>query len=269
MKKETKVRIISALAIAPFVVACFVSYESLVGLVSAIVVLSSYELLLFSLKGRTRAYIAYLTALSALFPVIYGLFLFEAPHMVLITLFLIGVISIMIRSKTPEEAHEEYAAFFTSLLYVALGLSFFLPIYKDFGGGVALLALTGVWAFDSFAYFVGLKYGRIKIFKKYTRKSLEGVIGGFLGTFLYSIIFNLILSLMHIRHLSVMESLIFSLIVSVMDTFGDVFESSLKRKAGVKDSGVIMPGHGGMLDRIDGLLFSTPVFYMVLKLIGG
>ena len=270
MKRETKVRIISALAVAPFVVACFVSYESLVGLVAAIVVLSSYELLYFSLKDRrSRVYVAYLTALTALFPVLYGLFFYDFPHVVLIALFLIGAISTLLKAKTPEDAYDEYFAFFAALLYVSLGLSFFLPLYKDFGVGIALLALTGVWAYDSFAYFVGLRYGKVKIFQKYTTKSLEGVMGGFVGTFVYSLVFNLVLRILSIRYLGIVSSLIFAVIVSVMDTFGDVFESSLKRRAGVKDSGVIMPGHGGMLDRIDGLLFSTPVVYIVLSLLGG
>jgi len=269
MKKELKLRLISAFVVAPFVVACFVTYKSLVGLVASIVVLASFELLSFSLKDRKKAYIAYLTALVSVFPVLYGLFFFDYPHLVLFVLFVIGSVSIMVKEKDPIKANEDYYSFTVSLLYVSLGLSFFLPLYKEYGGGIALLALTGVWAFDSFAYFTGIKFGKIKIFKEYTRKSLEGVIGGLFGTFIYSFIFNWILSLLGKNYLTIFESMMFALVVSVMDTFGDIFESSIKRKFGVKDSGVVMPGHGGMLDRIDGLLFSTPVFYLVLRLIRG
>ena len=268
-KKELTLRVISSLIVAPIVVACFVAYKSLVGLVAAIVVLSSFELFSFSLKDRRKAYLAYLTALVSIFPVLYGLLFFDYPHLVLFVLFVIGSVSIMTKEKNPIRANEDYYSFSVALLYISLGLSFFLPLYKEYGGGIALLALTGVWAFDSFAYFTGLKFGRIRIFKEYTRKSLEGVIGGFLGVFIYSLIFNWVLMLLNKNHLTIPESLAFAVGVSIMDTFGDIFESSIKRRFGVKDSGVVMPGHGGMLDRIDGLLFSTPIFYLVLRLIRG
>jgi len=267
MKKEVKLRVISAVVVAPFVVACFVTYKSLVGLVAAVIVLSSFELFSFSLKDRRKAYIAYLTALVSIFPVLYGLFFFDYPHLVLFVLFAVGSVSIMIKEKDPIKANEDYYSFSIALLYISLGLSFFLPLYKEYSGGIALLALTGVWAFDSFAYFTGLKFGRVRIFKEYTKKTLEGVIGGFFGVFIYSLIFNWVLTLLGKNHLTIPESLAFAVGVSVMDTFGDVFESSIKRKFGVKDSGVVMPGHGGMLDRIDGLLFSTPIFYLILKLL--
>ncbi len=269
MTEETKVRIISALVVAPFVVACFVTYKSLVGLVSAIVILASYELFSFSLKDRSKVYISYLTALSAFFPILYGLILYEYPHMAFMIIFIVGVVSIMFKARGPEEAFQEYAAFILGITYISLGLSFFLPLYKEYGGGIALLALTGIWAFDSFAYFFGLRFGKTKIFTKYTRKSLEGVFWGFIGTLIYSGIFNYILIFFGIRYFNFKQLLIFSIVIAVMGSFGDVFESSLKRKFGVKHSGIIMPGHGGMLDRIDGLLFSTPVLYVLLKTLGG
>lgn len=266
--RDLKARVISALIVAPIVVACFVSYESLVGLVAAIVLLSSFELHNFSLKNESKVYISYLTALSTLYPIIYGLFLKDHPHLVLSGLFIIGSISIMVRRQNFEGAFYDYSVFFTSLLYISLGLSFFIPLYEEKGGAIALLTLTSVWAFDSFAYFVGLSYGRKKIFKRYTNKSLEGVIGGFVGTLVYTFVFSSISRMTGHGYLKLDEILVFSVIVSVMDTFGDVFESSLKRFFGVKDAGVIMPGHGGMLDRIDGLLFVTPVVYAYLHFFG-
>ncbi len=266
--KDLKARVVSALIVAPIVVACFVSYESLVGLVAAVVLLASFELHNFSLKNERKSYIAYLTALSTLHPIIYGLFLKDAPHLSLSFLFMIGAVSIMMKRRDFTGAFVDYSVFFTSLLYVSLGLSFFIPLYAEKGASIALLALTAVWAFDSFAYFSGLSFGRRKIFTQYTNKTLEGVIGGFLGTLAYTAIFSGISKLVGAGYLDPLQILIFSVIVSVMDTFGDVFESSLKRYFGVKDAGVIMPGHGGMLDRIDGLLFTVPVVYAYLHFLG-
>ena len=266
--KDLKVRFITAIVVAPMVVACFVSYESLVGLVSSIVLLTSFELMSFSMKNEKKSYIAYLTALSTLYPIIYGLWLKEYPTVTLSIIFLIGSISIMISRKNYSKAFVDYSAFFTALLYISVGLSFFIPIYREEGGAVALLVLTSTWAFDSFAYFFGLSFGKHKIFQEYTNKSWEGIFGGFLGTIIYVSIYSFISKLLGFNHLGIVQVLVFSIIVSVMDSLGDVFESSLKRYFGVKDAGTIMPGHGGMLDRIDGLLFVTPVVYIYLHFFG-
>ena len=266
--KDLKVRFITAIVVAPVVVACFVSYQSLVGLVASIVLLTSFELMSFSMKDEKKSYIAYLTALSTLYPIIYGLWLEDFPNVTLSVIFLIGAISIMVARRNYSKAFVDYSAFFTALLYISFGLSFFIPIYREEGGAIALLVLTSTWAFDSFAYFFGLSFGKHKIFQTYTNKSWEGVLGGFLGTILYVSIYSFISKLLGFNHLGVLQVVIFSIIVSVMDTFGDVFESSLKRYFGVKDAGIIMPGHGGMLDRVDGLLFVTPVVYIYLHFLG-
>ncbi len=266
--KDLKTRFITAIVVAPAVVACFISYESLIGLVASIIMLSSFELMNFSMKDERKSYIAYLTALATLHPIIYGLWLKGYPQVSLSVLFMTGAISIMISKKNYSKAFVDYSAFFTVLLYISAGLSFFLPIYKEKGGAIALLTLTSTWAFDSFAYFIGMSFGKHRIFKEYTNKSWEGVAGGFLGTMLYSGVYSLISHLMGKNYLNIQQFVIFSFIVAVMDTLGDVFESSLKRYFGVKDAGVIMPGHGGMLDRIDGLLFVTPVVYIYLHFMG-
>ncbi len=269
MRKELKIRIITALIVAPFVVACFVSYESLVGLVASVVLLASYELLSFSLKGRKRSEIAFFTALSTLHPLLYGL-LFKSQPMVSLSIpMMVGTIYCLVKGEEPSIAVESYFGLFTSLLYVSMNLSFFIPIYAMKGPAVALLTLTSVWAFDIFAYFSGLSFGRIRIFSAYTRKTLEGVLGGFFGTLIYISIYKAIAEALGFTTLDWWKVPVFSVIVATMGTFGDVFESSLKRKFGVKDSGVIMPGHGGMLDRIDGLLFTVPVVYTVLIHFGG
>lgn len=266
--KDLKVRFITAIVVAPIVVACFVSYESLVGLVASIVMLTSFELMSFSMKEEKKSYIAYLTALSTLYPIIYGLWMKRYPDVSLTAIFLTGAISIMLVRRNFTKTFVDYSAFFTSLLYISFGLSFFMPIYRERGGAIALLVLTSTWAFDSFAYFFGLSFGRHKIFRAYTNKSWEGVFGGFFGTILYVSIYSFISKILGFNHLGIAQVIVFSTIVSVMDTFGDVFESSLKRYFGVKDAGIIMPGHGGMLDRVDGLLFVTPVVYMYLHFFG-
>jgi phosphatidate cytidylyltransferase len=127
-----------------------------------------------------------------------------------------------------------------------------------------------VWGADSGAYFVGRKFGKKKLAPDVSpNKSVEGLYGG-VATAMIIVIAVEILYL----DLSLAEHILF-LILSVVTVFssvlGDLFESMIKRRAGIKDSGRILPGHGGVLDRIDSLLAAAPIFaagMYVLKLIG-
>lgn len=116
-----------------------------------------------------------------------------------------------------------------------------------------------VWCADSGAYFVGRKFGKRKMAPKVSpNKSMEGLYGG-LATGLVAVLAASYFKL----ELSGMQLLAFiglSAVTIVASVFGDLFESMLKRQAGIKDSGNILPGHGGVLDRIDSLLSATPLF---------
>jgi len=122
---------------------------------------------------------------------------------------------------------------------------------------VALLG--GVWSADMFAYFTGKSFGRKLLAPSISPcKTIEGVIGGGIGAVVFSIMIALVM-------LSLSETLIFfwavfTFISALMGVVGDLYESRIKRHAGVKDSGTLLPGHGGVLDRIDGLLAAAPVF---------
>ncbi len=116
-----------------------------------------------------------------------------------------------------------------------------------------------VWCADSGAYFVGRKIGKRKMAPKVSpNKSLEGLFGG-LATGLVAVLLVSFLKLDY-SGLKLVYFIGLSIITIIASVFGDLFESMLKRQAGVKDSGTILPGHGGVLDRIDSLLFATPVF---------
>jgi phosphatidate cytidylyltransferase len=134
-----------------------------------------------------------------------------------------------------------------------------------------------VWFFDIGAYVVGMKFGRIRISPNYSpKKSLEGVLGGIGFTIAYIILFEIGASFINIFNhpdgtprdfFDPLTLIIMGLIVAFFGTFGDIFESVLKRYRKIKDAGNIMPGHGGLLDRIDGLLFAAPVLYIFLLIL--
>ncbi|NHC04023.1 CDP-archaeol synthase [Acinetobacter sp. 187] len=127
-----------------------------------------------------------------------------------------------------------------------------------------------VWGADSGAYFVGRKFGQRKLAPEVSpNKSIEGLIGGIVTVAIVIVcVQSLYLNLSLTQHILF---LILSIITVFSSVLGDLFESMIKRRAGIKDSGRILPGHGGVLDRIDSLLAAAPIFaagMYVLKLIG-
>jgi phosphatidate cytidylyltransferase len=126
------------------------------------------------------------------------------------------------------------------------------------GAWLLLLLLVWVWGADTGAYFVGRRWGKRKLAPTISPgKSVEGVVGGVITTFLLAVIIGLFFS----STLAYYGALLWlALLVAIISVIGDLFESMLKRQSGVKDSGQWLPGHGGILDRIDSLLSSAPIF---------
>jgi phosphatidate cytidylyltransferase len=119
------------------------------------------------------------------------------------------------------------------------------------------------WSYDTFAYLTGMWLGKHKLFEKISpKKTWEGTIGGTL----FGLLAAYILSVFFIE-LSVMQWLAAGIIIMVSGTFGDLSESLIKRKFNVKDSGNFFPGHGGVLDRFDSVLFAAPALFCYLILL--
>lgn len=124
---------------------------------------------------------------------------------------------------------------------------------------------ASLWVSDSFAYLVGSKIGRHKMVPKISpNKSWEGFVGGIVG----SVIVWCILAVTGLYRLNIPYAMLCGVIVSILGVFGDLIESRIKRGVGVKDSGNLIPGHGGMLDRNDSLIFGS-ITAQLLLIIGG
>ena len=132
--------------------------------------------------------------------------------------------------------------------------------------GWVFFLLLVVFGGDTAAYYVGKRFGRHKLSPNISPgKSVEGAYGGLLGSVLAGVLFELFWPL----GCSLNMATGLAVTMAVFAQFGDLFESMLKRSAGRKDSGSLLPGHGGVLDRIDGLLFATPVlYYLKIFLLG-
>ena len=149
---------------------------------------------------------------------------------------------------------------FLPLLYPTASFLFLLTLYSEFGVMTLLWLLVIVASTDIGAYFVGRTFGKTKFCETSPNKTIEGVIGG--------VTFALILgTVFAINEINIVGAIIVSAIVSFTSVFGDLFESYLKREADVKDSGSILPGHGGILDRTDGYLFGSIAMLVLLRVL--
>lgn len=147
---------------------------------------------------------------------------------------------------------------FLPLLYPTASFLFILSLYTQYGMDSLLWLLVVVAGCDIGAYFVGKGLGKTKFCETSPNKTLEGVIGGI-------VVATALGSLFALEGLSLIGAVSISFIIAVASIFGDLFESYLKREADVKDSGNILPGHGGILDRTDSYLFGAVILFVILR----
>ncbi|MGY3765350.1 phosphatidate cytidylyltransferase [Vagococcus vulneris] len=143
-------------------------------------------------------------------------------------------------------------------IYVGIGFKNFV-LAREAGVSILLFALFIVWATDIGAYMFGMKFGKHKLAPHISpNKSIEGAIGGVLSAVVVSLIYGLFVSFSY----SLIAMVILTILFSVVGQMGDLVQSAYKRHYGVKDSGKILPGHGGILDRFDSLLFVFPLMHL-------
>jgi phosphatidate cytidylyltransferase len=186
----------------------------------------------------------------------------HAPLLVLpgLLLVLLAALSIplFLGSSLDRGLHDVAVTLF-GLLYVGATLSFLVStrLLPD-GQWLIFFLLLVTWAADTGAYYAGTLWGRHRIAPRISpKKSLEGLAGGTVGAMIAAYVARW----WFLPMLSVFDCAILTVLLTGVGLWGDLAESALKRSAGVKDSGGVLPGHGGMLDRLDSLLFTAPAFY--------
>ena len=163
---------------------------------------------------------------------------------------------------------QNWALSFLGLVYIPMSLSLFFQLKRvmsgtilgDFGYAIPLVLILAIWVNDSLAYIVGSIIGKKPLSSISPNKTWEGTIAG-------AVLAVLIVTKVLGQYIPIQEKFIFiiSLTAVIAGSIGDLIESKLKRLAGVKDSGSMMPGHGGFLDRFDSILFATPFVWLILQ----
>lgn len=177
-------------------------------------------------------------------------------------LYVVLVLVIELYRKKDNPVHN-WAYFLLGQVIIALPFSLlnFILFVESYNPLILIAVFVTIWVNDTGAYLVGITFGKHKLFKRVSpKKSWEGFIGGALAALLSGYIFSL-----YIPEISLIEWFIFSEIVVVFGTFGDLLESLLKRTVNVKDSGDVIPGHGGLLDRFDSMLLAAPAVFIYLS----
>jgi phosphatidate cytidylyltransferase len=178
---------------------------------------------------------------------------------------LVCIMSVPLLSRSPlDQSLKDGAMTLFGVLYLgftlgALSMTRLLPE----GEWLIFFLLLVTWASDTGAYYVGTLWGRHPLAPRISpKKTVEGLVGGLIG----AIIVGYVARWWFLPELSGLDCLILAILLTVTGLWGDLTESAMKRSVGMKDSGGILPGHGGMLDRLDSLLFAAPAFYYYVTL---
>ncbi len=186
------------------------------------------------------------------------------PEALLLAIVGVGFLVPMFAEPDVRRAGDEAVKNVAGLVYVPLLLATLIPIRaREDGLWMMAFLLAATWLGDTGAYFAGRFFGRHKLFPRISpNKTVEGAIGGLVVSAFGSAVIARASGL----PFTVLEAVLLAAVLDVAGIVGDLAESMLKRAWGVKDSGWIMPGHGGILDRIDSLLFTAPLLWAWLAL---
>ncbi|MGE7766418.1 phosphatidate cytidylyltransferase [Peribacillus sp. NPDC096540] len=181
-----------------------------------------------------------------------------------VQIFLMGVLLLLLYTVISKNrfTFDDAGFLVITILYLGMGFYYLFETRDSLGLGLIyiLLALFTIWATDSGAYFIGKSLGKRKLWPEISpNKTVEGFFGGIFSALIVGVLFYAFSSLDY----TLFQLLLISLIIAIFGQLGDLVQSAYKRHYGVKDSGKLLPGHGGILDRLDSLIFILPILHLL------
>ena len=206
--------------------------------------------------------LATLAALFLTLPIGKAFFGMQADGGILLFMFCLFTMLVAMVFSKGTYTFEDVGFPFLSAFYVGMGFQSLL-LARNSGIAVVFLALFIVWATDIGAYFVGKTVGRRKLLPDVSpNKTVEGSLGGIVSAVIVALVMYFLYT-KELPQIGYAKLIIFTIIFSIVGQIGDLVESSIKRHYGVKDSGKLLPGHGGVLDRFDNLIFVFPIMHLL------
>ncbi len=191
---------------------------------------------------------------------------FNYAFMTFVVFFILNGLIFAVRNRPPAKLFDSQMRLVWVVAYLGMMYPFVYHIrmLSDIGGDWLLLLFGTLWLSDTLAMFIGKAFGKRKLAPTVSpHKTIAGFTGGLLG----GIIIALILAFWRLSGQYIPYLLGAAVLVSIVGQLGDLVESCWKRAIGIKDSSAVIPGHGGVLDRFDSLLFASPVLYLYLRFI--
>lgn len=263
-------RTISGIAIiALFVLGVIINEYTFLAFFSIFIIIGIYEFHLILKKKDIKIPFVYCTIAGLLIfgaNFMYAQGILESKYLLLIIPLIVGIYAIGLFSKNNSFTNITYSII--SIIYIVLPLSIlnyivFRDNHAEYNYQILLAFTILIWVYDTFAYLFGITLGKHKLFVRISPlKTWEGFIGGGLTTIGFAFIIAYFF-----KDLNIYNWIIIAAITVLAGTFGDLFESMLKRSMEVKDSSKIIPGHGGMLDRFDSFLIVSLFVFLYLQFI--
>ncbi|MFS0672469.1 phosphatidate cytidylyltransferase [Ornithinibacillus sp. 179-J 7C1 HS] len=184
----------------------------------------------------------------------------------IILVFVLGLLAYTVLLKN-KFTFDDVGFVLLAVFYVGMGFFYLLQTRSGLDGlAYVFFAFLLIWSTDTGAYFTGRAIGKKKLWPEISpNKTIEGAIGGIILAVVVGVVFHLLYQFPY----SIASIIVISILVSIFGQIGDLVESAFKRHYDIKDSGKILPGHGGILDRFDSAIFVFPVLHLILQLIGG
>ena len=230
----------------------------------AVALISIYALCeMYSAVGISKKTTVYV--LSILFSAIFFIVEFKSIAPFLFAYVILLLILVVFNHQNIKITDISTALFM--LFYIVFAMAHIIMVRKaPFGNINIILIFLGAFATDTFAYFVGVTMGKHKLCPEISpKKTIEGAVGGLLGGVVCFLIMGYIVDATLNADVNYLHLIILGLICSILSELGDLAASIIKRQYGIKDFGKILPGHGGVMDRLDSIIFIAPLIYYYIK----